>query len=376
MREYIVLANHDHYNHLGIVRTLGEAGIRPVVIAVHDDPPMATISRYTKKKHIVSSPEAAIRLLMSEYAKDKTEKSFILTGDDVSVMVLDSHYDELKDHFYFFNAGKTGRVKKYMNKDEIYALAEKHGFRVPKTWKVHTGDIPKDIEYPVITKATNSFSAEWKGIVFICRDDGELKNAYSKIKSEQVLLQKYISKTDEQSYEGISVNRGKSTLFIMQNNELYHIPDKYALYWKNKNVDDRDFIDRASKMIEEIGFEGIFEFEFMIGEDGEMYFLEINFRNTVNGWSTTVAGMPGVTLWCDAMRSGKIPADCRKPIPEGFTTMAECFDYDVRVKTGRIRKKEWWKQYKEADAKLYRGRHDLIPFFSFMWYKLTKMNRR
>ena len=56
--------------------------------------------------------------------------------------------------------------------------------------------------------------------------------------------------------------------------------------------------------------------------------------------------------------------------------MAECFDYDARVKKGIISKKEWNKQYKSAQAKLYLGRKDFIPFLSFMWYKLTKMNRQ
>ena len=46
------------------------------------------------------------------------------------------------------------------------------------------------------------------------------------------------------------------------------------------NVDDPEYIRKASAMIKEIGFEGVFEFEFMVGEDNELYFLEINFRNT------------------------------------------------------------------------------------------------
>ena len=376
MREYIVLCNHDHYNHCGIVRTLGEAGIRPIVIAVHNDPPMATVSKYTKKRHIVSSPEDGVKLILSEYAKSKTEKSFILTGDDVSVMALDSHYDELKDYFYFFNAGETGRIKHYMSKDIMCELAAKHGFNVVKTWKVKNGEIPENIEYPIITKAINSYSAEWKGIVSICHNEEELKMAFSRIKSEYIILQKYIQKVDEQSYEGISYNRGKDIFYIMQNNEVYHIPGNYAPFWISKNVDDKYFTDRASKMLEEIGFEGVFEFEFMVGEDGKLYFLEVNFRNTVNGYATTVAGMPSVLLWCEAMQNGKIPENSYKKIPERFTYMAECFDYDARVKKGIISKKEWKKQYKEASVKLYRGRHDFIPFLSFMWYKFTKTNRK
>jgi D-aspartate ligase len=126
-------------------------------------------------------------------------------------------------------------------------------------------------------------------------------------------------------------------------------------------------------MIEEIGLEGIWEYEFLVGKDGKMYFMEINFRNTVIGWATTVAGMPNITLWCKSMQEGHIADNCYKNIPEGFTTMAECFDYDARVKAGLLSHKEWMKQYKSVDAKLYKGRKDFRPFFSFMWYKLTRM---
>lgn len=376
MREYIVLANHDHYNHLGIVRTLGEAGIRPIVIAVHNNPPMATVSRYTKKKHIVSSPEEGVKLILAEYAKSKTEKSFILTGDDVSVMALDSHYGELKDYFYFYNAGETGRIKHYMSKDILCGLAAKHGFNIAKAWKVKTGEIPEDIEYPIITKAINSYSAEWKGIVSICHNEDELRSVYKKIKSEYIILQQLIDKVDEVSFDGIAINHGKDFIMIQECRQEYAIEGNYSPYWNVRNCHNEDFNKKAGGMLEEIGLEGIFEFEFMVDKDGRLWFLEINFRNTVLGWATTVEGMPQVVLWCEAIERGKFSKDWYREISDDFKAMAECFDYDVRVKKGIISKKEWKKQYKATQAKLYHGRKDFIPFLSFMWYKLTKMNRR
>lgn len=373
IRRYIVFVSKDHYNPLGIVRTLGEAHIKPIVVVVKGEPKLVSKSRYVKIKHFVDSPEDGLKLILSKYAVSKTEKSFILTGDDVTVSLLDMHYNELKDYFYFYNAGENGRIRQFMNKDVLNHLALKHGFNVPRTWKVSPGEIPEDLEYPIITKATHSFGAEWKNIVFICRNEEDLCEAFKKIKSEKILLQQYIEKTDEQSYEGFSVNHGKNVFFSVQNNEVYHLKDKYAPFWRNKNVHDKSFTAKVSRMLAEIGFEGIFEFEFIVGADKKLYFLEINFRNTANGWTTTVAGMPSATLWCASMFEGKIVNGCYKEIPDGFTTMAECFDYDVRVKTGRISRREWMKQYKKANAKLYRGRKDIRPFFSFLWYKYTKM---
>lgn len=375
MREYIVFVSKDHYNPVGIVRTLGEAGIKPVVVVVKGDVRLVSRSKYVKTKHLVDTPEEGLQLILDRYAVSKTEKSFILTGDDVTVSILDAHYEELKDYFYFYNAGEAGRVRKYMDKDTVSALAVKHGFKIPKTWKVKTGEIPEDLEYPVMTKAIHSFGSEWKSIVFICKDEDELRAAYAKIKSETILLQKYIEKVDEQGYEGFSVNGGRDVFISMQTNQLYSIADKYTPYWTIQNVVDETVAEKAKAMVSEIGFEGIFEFEFMVGPDGELYFLEINLRNTVIGWATTVAGMPSVTLWCQSMLQGKIVDHCYKKIPEGFVAMAECFDYDVRVKGKMLSHGQWMKQYKAADAKLYRGRRDFMPFFSFMWYKLTKMNR-
>ncbi len=376
MSKYIIFVSKDHYNPLGIARTLGEAGINPIAVVVKSTPKQVALSRYVKEKYYVSDPEEGIQLILDKFA-DRQEKSFILTGDDVTVMTLDKHYNELNDYFYFYNAGRQGRIIEVMEKDYMCKLAEKHGFNVAKTWKVRPGDIPADIEYPIITKAINSFGEEWKGIVQICYNQQELVEAYKQIKkSEYILLQKYIEKKDEQSYDGFSINHGKDVFFTIQNNEVFHISGQYAPYWKNRNVDDKEFIEKAKGFVSEIGFEGIFEIEFLVGTDDRLYFLEINLRNTVNGWTSTVAGMPLAVLWCRSMANGTISDSIYRKVPEGFTTMAECFDYDARVKKGLVSRKEWRKQYKSVNAKLYKGRKDYIPFLAFMWYKLTKMNKK
>ena len=172
MRKYIVLVSKDHYNPVGIVRTLGEAGINPIVVVVKTKPQLVTKSKYVKEKYIVKDIEEGINLVISKFGNEE-EKPFILTGDDVTVSILDKYYDKLKDHFYFYNACGVGNVVKYMNKDVVCALAKKHGFKIPKTWKVKNGEIPKDLEYPAFTKAVNSFGKEWKDIVFIINNEEE-----------------------------------------------------------------------------------------------------------------------------------------------------------------------------------------------------------
>ena len=372
MKEYIVFTNHEHYNDLGIVRTLGEAGLRPILVAVKGPVRFVGKSRYVKKTHYVDSAEDGYRLILSEYASKDT-KSFILSGNDVIVSLLDRHHDELKDYFYFYHAGEKGRISYFMEKERMIELARKHGLNVAKTWKVNVGEIPGDLEYPVMTKALNSIGPEWKNIVFICHNEDELTSAYQKIKSKQILLQQYLEKSDEISFDGFSVDHGRQSVILTEVSQEYCLPDKYSPYWIVKNNTDLETTGKIRKIIEEIGLEGIFEFEFLVDKNGKRWFLEINFRNTALGYSTTAVGMPQVLLWCRAMETGRILDDCVKPVPPETRAMAECFDYDARVKTGMIGKKEWRKQYKAAQCKLYKGHDDFRPFFLFMWYKLTKM---
>lgn len=372
MSKYIVFVSKEHYNPLGIVRTLGEAGIEPITVCVKGDLQMVGQSKYVKERYYVNSPEEGLEFILSNFA-DSNEKSYILTGDDVTVALMDRNYDRLKDYFYFYNAGENGRINHFMNKDIMLELVTRHGIKVAKTWKVSVGEIPADIEYPIMTKAINSIGEEWKDIVYICYDDEELKDAYSKMKSEYILVQQYVKKTDEVSFDAFSVDRGQDVFIVTEAYQMYNIPDKYSPYWKIENPTNTAMGEKIKSVIAEIGLEGIWEFEFMVDDKGELWFLEINFRNTALGYSTTVAGMPQVVMWCEGMKNGAIDHGKRVNVPEGLKAMAECFDYDVRVKGGWMTSEEWLKDYMTTECKMYMGRNDYKPFEIFMEYKKKHM---
>lgn len=374
MREYIVFVSKEHYNPLGIVRTLGESGISPIVVCVKGELEFVGHSKYVKEAYYVDSPEDGLEFIINRFGKSTDCKSFILTGDDVTVALLDRNYDRLKDYFYFYNAGESGRINYYMNKDNMFSLVERHGINIAKTWKIKVGEIPEDIEYPVMTKAINSIGDEWKDIVFICHNEEELQDSFKHIKSKYILVQTYIEKIDEVSFDAFSINKGENIFVVFEAYQEYNIPDKYSPYWKIKNPKNTDIIEKIKSVISEIKLEGVFEFEFMIDKRGRLWFLEINFRNTALGYATTIAGMPQIKYWCDSMERKYIDENYRKDIPEGLHAIAECFDYDVRVKSGNMSHGEWMKQYIKAECKLYKGRDDDEPFYRFLMYKYTKMN--
>ena len=123
----------EHYNPLNMIRAFGENGINPVYISVKRRYETACLSKYISKLHRVGLVEEGYELLMNTYgnvAVETGKKPYIVFSDDKSVGYFDLHYDEWKDKFITYNAGRAGRINEFMDKYEIQQLAKKHGFNV------------------------------------------------------------------------------------------------------------------------------------------------------------------------------------------------------------------------------------------------------
>ena len=143
-REFIVLCG-EHYNPLGIIRSLGEAGIKPIAIVKKNEFQLTSKSKYIKKLHFVNSIEEGFNLLLETYANEKCPP-YVYTADDKTMTHIDQHYDEIRGRAFCFNAGKPGRITFYMNKDNINRIAIKHGLNVLNATVVNKGEIPSGLE--------------------------------------------------------------------------------------------------------------------------------------------------------------------------------------------------------------------------------------
>lgn len=202
----VIVFAMEHYNPLGLIRTLGRYGIHPVYIAVRGRGVASSKSRYIRKVHYADTIEKGYEILLKEYS-DLSEKPFVLTTDDDIQSILDLHYSELKDKFIMYNAGEDGRVTAYMDKKRILDIAEKHGLKVLPTVVTDRGVIPEGLEYPVITKAMSPTEANWKKNVFICESEEELREASQQIACSKVLIQKFIEKKNELCLDGFTIDR-------------------------------------------------------------------------------------------------------------------------------------------------------------------------
>lgn len=356
----VIVFAQEHYNPLGLIRSLGENGINPIYISVKRKGPVACLSKYISICHHVDNVEQGFELLLKEYGHDEL-KPYVLFSDDMCIGYVDRHYDKLKDKFICYNAGKQGRINKYMNKQMILKLAKKHGLKVLDSIVVKTGVIPKDLEYPIITKDISPTAGGWKSDVFICENEIELRKAMEKITSPEVQIQPFIDKKNEYAIEGFTVNHGQEIFFGTTLTWKYLIPGYYSPYHDVTMFKDKVLGEKIRRMFEEIGFEGIFEVEFLIDKNNTYYFLETNFRASAWNYSSTVAGMPLAYLWVKSMNAGHIDLADEKEF-EDFTDMSEVIDYGIRVDNGQISFAEWLRDFKEAKGTYYYNEKDMAPF--------------
>ena len=355
----------EHYNPLNMIRAFGEQGINPVYISVKRRYEVATKSKYISKLHCVDSVEDGFLLLINQYGRLSEEtgkKPYILFSDDKSVGYFDLHFEEWKDKFITYNAGRNGRINEFMDKYEIQQCAKRHGFNVLDSYVIKKGDpVPDGLWYPIITKDISPNLGSWKSDVFICQNKQELVEALEKITCPLIMLQHFVDKQNEMALEGYTINNGKEMQIITQMKWKYPIQGYYSPFHDVCMFTDKDMEIRLQAMFEEIGFEGVFEVEFLIDKDGTYYFMETNFR--ASAWNPTCkfAGMPLPYLWVKGMMNGYIDPNDRKEF-EPFTSMSEIIDYSKRVEGGLCSIAEWLRDFKDAKCVYIYDKEDRGPW--------------
>lgn len=256
-----------------------------------------------------------------------------------------------------------------MNKDAICAVAESCGFRVPKREVVEKGVLPVNLHYPVITKTLTSNMGKWKGDVYICRNEAELIEAYEKIKSPKLLLEEYIEKKNERDFQGFSINNGNQVSIPFEYT-FHRLSEKtFGYYHVFSAMQDGLLKEKLTQLIRKCRFSGLFEIEFLIDRNGEMYFLEVNFRSSAFNYPNTYGGANLPFLWSSSTVTGLLQKE--DALLSHFDSMDAFSDFSQSVLSGKINIFHWAKDVVKANVYFTYNRRDQQPFWRFMWHKLT-----
>lgn len=291
-----------------MVRSLGEVGICADLVLIGNNCTVVGSSKYINNLCVFDSYVEGLEYIISTYSQEK-EKSFLLTGNDKIIAIIDRNYNRLIDKFYFFNAGKEGRINYLLSKKEQNLLAESCGFNVPLFEEVKIGDKPKKVPYPLMTKAIDSTVENWKGQVFICHNEKELADAYSKLNGERILLQQYIEKMNETGFDALVVNGGEEAYLPLQ--LTYY--DMTATSFGNSiyffEPIDKELCKKVKSLMKKTQYSGIFSIDLLIGRDEKIYFLEVNFRNSAWSYPSTCAGVNLPIIWAKSILAEKLDVE-------------------------------------------------------------------
>lgn len=361
-----ILLVEDHTNPLGIVRSLGEEGIHPIVLLCSKNPQLVNKSKYVGELHIFNTINEGYNYLISHYGKEKL-KPFIYNGSDDITLLLDSHYEDLKDKFYFTNG--QGGIEKYLQKYDITQAAVECGLQIPKEELLEVGQMPKTLKYPVFTKAaTSAKGGGWKDQTHICNNEDELRKAYTQIHADNILVQEFIKKKNELCIDGISINGGEEVFMPYACSYYRFRPDSYGNYMYFFPFTDEKLIENIKRLIKQVHFTGIFCIEFLIDNNDELYFLEVNFRNSGWSYAFTKGGFNLPFRWAVSMLDNTLFMDSFKPL-EKFDAMQEIGDYYEFVKSKKIPLIKWLKEVKASYLFLYNSK-DPAPFWNFLLQKI------
>ena len=374
MNKVIIFGNGLN-NTLGLIRSIGEAGIPVYLLLVSKDPHGSYVqySKYIAATHYCHTQEEGLEVLHREYWNER-EKPILLFGGDPPVCLVDSHYNELKERFFFFNAGEQGRINHFLDKINTFPVAERSGLDLIKTWHVVGGhEIPSDIIFPCLIKGANSTTSN-KGHMRICQNERELKQALCV--DVDYLVQEYVIKDYELNFVGLAWNHGKDSYVPAVVRKIRDDLHRQSVYIRLDDIREYpDFnIEWVKDFIKELHYEGIFSVEVIKSKD-KYYFLETNLRNDACGYLYTAAGINYPWLWTQYCM-GKLTDGLLRNIK--FNTpfyLMSWEDVDNLIE-GKVSFMTWLRECLLADAHFVMNSRDWKPYLISFTRTIKAIARR
>jgi predicted ATP-grasp superfamily ATP-dependent carboligase len=367
----VIIIGGDHYNTYGVLRSLGEEGIKSDVLILDRKSKDSFVlrSKYVLKGQEFDTHEAAIAYLESNY--DRKNKNIIICCSDEAEELVLNQYDNLSKRFVLPVCNNYEETARLMNKDVITNLAKEHRIRVPETWKVINRQIPNGISYPCITKPITSTGGHKSDIV-VCRNEKELLTV---VKDEKrcadYVVQEYIEYEKEISILGAVLANGDVVLSgcIDKLRTCMIGTTSFGMMVDNSLLGD--YVEKLKAMMKNTGYKGLFSAEFLLKNDN-FYFLEVNFRNDGNTYVATASGQNLPLQYVQSALGGERKNE-KTTYPCYFMLGVEDF---LALRRNHVSLGQWQKDRKKAKVFLVYNKQDNKPFKKKVRNTVSSIMRR
>ena len=367
----VIVVGGNHHNTLGVIRSLGRAGLAPFVILTSGNGDSFVLkSKYIQKSWVVKGSNEALDLVQKGFASEK-DKCVLIACHDIISSVFDMNREILLPGFFVPGTKMQGRITHLMNKKTMGELAALMGLHVPETTVCNKTTVIQlnNSIFPCITKPVDSKSGS-KDEIVICKTKDELIAFISKHNKDYV-VQHFIDKLYEFQLIGCSLKEGEEIIIPGVSVILRQTKSSNTGFLQYTYLDDsyKQTIEASKAFIREIEYSGLFSVEFIRDKNGKDYFMEMNFRNDGNTISVANAGVNLPYIWYLSC----IGADYQKeikPIHEEFV-MPEFAELAL-YKQGIISRKDLRQDMKKATSYMDYAPDDPKPTDGWNNYKKQK----
>ena len=286
MSKTVILLGSDHYNAIGIVQCLGREGFSVIaVIRGKKKGSLIAASRFLTDIYEADDFNQAIDIIATQLVQE--QPTVIIPCGDEAALVLEQNSERLKGNFIYQHSSKDYPLSMLMNKHIQASLASECGFHVPQSIEVNSKLQPDcNIELPCIIKPLLSCEGD-KMDICIANSKFEMQDKVNKLltRSPRVLVQHFIGSggKTELNILGCGLNNGNCIVPLCIEKVRVHPSGTGSVsLCKVKPFSDyhSNIIENIKKLINKIGYIGLFSIELLCENDsGKIFFIEMNLRN-------------------------------------------------------------------------------------------------
>jgi D-aspartate ligase len=359
-------------NGLSFVRSLGRRGI-PTLLLDSD----YLIGMYTRfgQVGVLADPEEDpdAWLDLFEFIGSRLESAgVIFATSDVAALFLAGYAETLGKSFRFITADLEA-VEKIVNKRHQYAIAEKAGIPIPRTFFPESVDdvrrVIDDVPYPCILKSYKSHLGKKKirKKVMVATSPDELVDYFGTIATGEVqfMIQEIIPGDDNSLYGYLAFwdKHAREHAWVTKQ-KLRQFPPLYGDGSFQQTVESRETRALSCKLLQQFNYRGFVGVEYKYDYRDQTYrLMEINPRTVSGNQLPISAGVDFPWIGYNYLL-GREENQRGTRFRTGVTYMNEEWDFKAFLalrSAGKLTFGDWWRSLRRAGARAVGALDDPRP---------------
>ena len=232
-------------------------------------------------------------------------KTLLVPVDDYTACVVDNAFGKLSEYYIVPNvAEKEGGIVQLMDKNEQKKRAVQYNLPMLRSVMIKSQngkfDIPEETQYPCFIKPNISMNST-KSTMMRCDNKEELEKVLSKYAQKgdfEMLVEEFADIKAEYSVLGVSTPDKTIAPCVFKVIAGGHRERKgVSIVGEAVAIDSfKEVISQCCEFIQGIGYTGLFDVDLLETVNGEVYFIELNFRAgaSMHLFTKTGVNLPGI----------------------------------------------------------------------------------